>query len=184
VDEFGGGDGLDTFEPPKKKKPALGSKKPAKPAATEDAEMKDEEKQPAAPRAPAARKAAPPSSSDRPKAAAGPSKAPSAPVVQEEDLGSGLSKEEAIDKVSEYFDAATVAKFEEAKWQDKQEGFNELKEQITERQPPAQILEAVAKFVKARMKDFKESNINLLKCIVDIFNCMATSCETMSKRTM
>ena len=34
------------------------------------------------------------------------------------------------------------------------------------------------------MKDFKVSNVNLLKAIVDIFNHMATSTETMSKRTM
>ena len=146
--------------------------------------MEDEGAPTPPPRKAAPAKKPPALSSDKPKAAAGSGKAPSAPVVQDEDLGSGLSKEEAIDKVSEYFDASSVAKFEEAKWQSKQEGFNELKEQITERQPPAQILEAVAKFVKARMKDFKESNINLLKCIVDIFNTMATSCETMSKRTM
>jgi len=42
----------------------------------------------------------------------------------------------------------------------------------------------VAKFVKARTKDFKVSNVNVLKAIVDIFNFMATSCETMSKRTI
>ena len=95
-----------------------------------------------------------------------------------------MSKEEAIDKVTDFFDAGNVAQFDSAKWQDQVEGFNGLKTEISEKEPPAQILEAVAKFVKAKMKDFKVSNVNLLKGIVDIFNHMATSCETMSKRTM
>jgi hypothetical protein len=45
-------------------------------------------------------------------------------------------------------------------------------------------LEAVAKFIKARMKDFKESNINLQKGIIDTWNVMATESETMSKRSL
>jgi hypothetical protein len=35
------------------------------------------------------------------------------------------------------------------------------KKEIVEKQPSPVILEAVAKFVKAKMKDWKESNINL-----------------------
>jgi hypothetical protein len=45
-------------------------------------------------------------------------------------------------------------------------------------------LEAVAKFIKARMKDFKESNINLQKGIIDTWNVMATESESMSKRSL
>lgn len=66
-------------------------------------------------------------SSAKPKTTAATStKGPSAPVIQDEDVGSGCSKEEAIEKVQGFFDAGTVAKFEDAKWQVKQEGFNEL----------------------------------------------------------
>ena len=36
--------------------------------------------------------------------------------IQEEDIGSGMSKEQAIEQVSGFYDAAHVAKFEEAKW--------------------------------------------------------------------
>ena len=35
----------------------------------------------------------------------------------------GLRKEEAIEKVQAFYDAGHVAKFEEAKWQDKCEAF-------------------------------------------------------------
>lgn len=94
---------------PKKTKPkGLGQKPVKKPAA--DAEMHEEQKEAKAP------PKRPALSSDKPKAAGGAGKAPSAPVVQEEDLGAGLSKEEAIDKVNDYFDASNVAKFEDAKW--------------------------------------------------------------------
>ena len=95
-----------------------------------------------------------------------------------------MSKEDAIEKVEEFFSSDVVAKFEDAKWQEQVEGFNGLKAEIEEKQPPSQILEAVAKFVKARMKDFKVANANLMKAIVDIFNCMATTCDTMQKRTI
>ena len=73
------------------------------------------------------KKAPPTLSSAAPKKAGGGSgKGSSAPQVQEEDLGSGLSKEEAIDKVTEFYDAGHVKNFEEAKWQTKQEGFKGL----------------------------------------------------------
>ena len=37
-----------------------------------------------------------------------------------------MSKEEAIDKVEQFYAAEHVSKFEEAKWQDKVEGFKGL----------------------------------------------------------
>ena len=45
------------------------------------------------------------------------------------------------------------------------------------------MLEAVSKFVKAKMKDFKESNINLMKEIVATYTCIATNCDAINKRT-
>lgn len=45
------------------------------------------------------------------------------------------------------------------------------------------MLEAVSKFVKAKMKDFKESNINLMKEIVQTYICIATNCDAINKRT-
>lgn len=113
---------------PKKKPPPNIGKKPVskKKPVEEDAEMINE--------SPAPPKKAPPAlSSAKPKAACAPSKGPSGPVIVEEDLGQGLSKEEAIEKVLEFFDSSTVKKFEEAKWQTKLEGFNELQEQIKEK---------------------------------------------------
>lgn len=44
------------------------------------------------------------------------------------------------------------------------------------------MLEAVAQFIKAKMKDWKESNINLQKAIPALFDCIATNCTTLNKR--
>jgi hypothetical protein len=46
----------------------------------------------------------------------------------EDDHGQGLSPEEALEKVQDVFDASTLKKFDDAKWQVKLEGFNELQE--------------------------------------------------------
>ena len=45
------------------------------------------------------------------------------------------------------------------------------------------MLEAVSKFVKAKTKDFKESNINLMKEIIATFNSIAQNCDAINKRT-
>ena len=45
------------------------------------------------------------------------------------------------------------------------------------------MLEAISKFVKAKMKDFKESNINLMKEIIATYTCIATHCDAVNKRT-
>lgn len=85
--------------------------------------MNDESEPPKAPAKPkgppaAAAKKAPALSSDAPpKKTVSSGKAPSAPVVKDEDIGAGLSKEDAIDLVSDFFSAGNVAKFEDAKWQ-------------------------------------------------------------------
>lgn len=146
---------FETSAPKRKPPPGLG-KKPVK-KAKPDAEMKDEEEKK-------------PASSTVKRAA--PTKGPTAPVIQEEDLGSGLSKEEAEEKVAEFFSADVVSKFDSAKWQDKKEGFEGLKEEIIEKQPSKVIIEAVAKFVKSKMKEFKESNINLMKGSVELWLCI------------
>lgn len=161
---------LDNFAPPKKvaKPPArLANKAAAKPSA--DVEMKDEsETLDSAPAMAPPKKKAPPNIGQKPapKAASKPAavtKAPTGPKIEEEDLGSGLDKEAAIEKVKETFDAAHVAKFEEAKWNLKVEGFTGIQEQIAEMKPDAVVIEALCKFIKAKMKDWKESNLNLMK---------------------
>lgn len=59
----------------------------------------------------------------------------------------------------ENFPAGIATKFEDAKWNVKVEAFAELQDELTDKE--ADMIEAAAKFVKIKMKDWKESNINL-----------------------
>lgn len=46
------------------------------------------------------------------------------------------------------------------------------------------MVEATAKFIKARMKDWKESNINLMKESLNTMLCMTQHCENIPKRAI
>lgn len=109
-DAFGGGGG--GFSKPLAKKPALGGRPKKAAAAAPDAEETKAEESAApkrgGPPAPRAAKA--------PAAASGPIKTIKASDIVEEDLGPGMSKETAIEKVTGFYDAQYVNAFEEAKW--------------------------------------------------------------------
>jgi hypothetical protein len=108
------GDEVMSFESKPKRAPPKGIGIKPKKKTDEDEDMKDE--------TPPSRKAP----VSKPRAAASSSKGPSVPVINDEDVGNGCSKEEAVDKVNDFFDASTVKKFEDAKWQTKLEAFAEL----------------------------------------------------------
>ena len=50
--------------------------------------------------------------------------------------------------------------------------------------PPQDVIEAIAKFVKMKMKDWKESNINLCKEAVNLLKTIAANCEKVNKRAV
>lgn len=51
-------------------------------------------------------------------------------------------------------------------------------------QPAQDVIEALAKFIKIKMKDWKESNINLIKETIALFNIVASSCEKVNRRAV
>ena len=106
------------------------------------------------------------------------------PVLKDEDEGSGLSKEEAIEKVQEYYDKTIISKFDEADWKAKVEGFKGIQDQIESQKPDSVILEATARFIKAKMKDWKESNINLMKEAIATLKKMTECCDRLPKRAV
>jgi hypothetical protein len=106
------------------------------------------------------------------------------PVSKDEDEGSGLSKEEAIEKVQEYYDKTIISKFDEADWKAKVEGFKGIQDQIESQKPDSVILEATARFIKAKMKDWKESNINLMKEAIATLKKMTECCDRLPKRAV
>jgi hypothetical protein len=94
---------------------------------TEDAGMMEQPKAPVVKKPPPniGKKPEPKPKAEVAKPAAKPA-AKGTAVAGEEDESGGLSKEEAIEKVESFYSAECVAKFEEAKWQDKVEGFKEM----------------------------------------------------------
>ena len=178
--DAGGDDGLMEFDmgggmgggmsAPKRKPPNIGKKPPtrkekeaaaAAAAAAGEEEPKEEKKAPAPPKRAFGEK---PATASKPAASGGGGgKTVKATDIQEEDVGEGLSKDQAIEKVSDFYDGEHVSKFEDSKWQVKVEGFQGLKAQIEELKPDATMVEATVKFIKARMKDWKESNLNMMK---------------------
>ena len=58
-----------------------------------------------------------------------------------------------------------------------------LKLEITEKNISSQKTgELILNFVKIKMKNFKESNINLMKCIVDMCNFITIEMKLINKR--
>jgi hypothetical protein len=172
---------------PKKGPPArFAAKTAVQPDA--DEEMKDETvpvvvKKPA-PKPKEEEKKAPakPAAAAKPGATAG---APKGPSIQEENVGEGLSKEEAEARFVETFSADIVANLEDSKkWNEKQEGYKALQQSIIEMQPEPVVLEAVVKYVRDRTKQWKESNINIIKEVIALFTVMAQQTEKLNKRSV
>jgi hypothetical protein len=51
-------------------------------------------------------------------------------------------------------------------------------------QPESIILEAVVKYVRDKTKQWKESNINIIKEVIALFNVMAQQTEKLNKRSV
>jgi hypothetical protein len=55
---------------------------------------------------------------------------------------------------------------------------------MSESQPDSVLIEAVVKYTKNNLKDWKESNINYIKAAVALFTTIAGSCENLNKRSV
>lgn len=62
--------------------------------------------------------------------------------------------------------------------------FKGLGEQIIELQPAQDVIESVVKFTKSKMKDWKESNLNLIKESIALFLLISLNCEKINKRAV
>jgi hypothetical protein len=55
--------------------------------------------------------------------------------------------------------------------------------EVEELKPTADVVEGLAKFIKSRLKDWKESNLNIIKETIALFNKVSLSCEKVNKRS-
>lgn len=85
----------------------------------------------------------------------------------------------------ETFSPEITANLEDSmKWNEKQQGYKAMAAAIIEMQPSSEIIEAVVRFTKMKMKDWKESNINLIKEAIALFTAIAQNCEKLTKRSV
>lgn len=99
---------------------------------------------------------------------------PKPPVIADEDQGGGMSKEEVEAKITSNFPPEVVELFEDTKkWNEKVEGYKGLAAGLISSQPPSDLIEAVVRFTKTKMKDWKESNVNIVKEAIALFTTIA-----------
>ena len=168
-----------------KKKPVAPAKPKPKPAAAAETAKADTKNEDVEMTEPVSKP--PPNIGKKPAPAAKPAPAKPAPKVaqdQGDDDAGGLSPEEAIDKINEYFDAEIIALFEDSKWQERQKALVSMQEQIAADKPDAQFIEAMARFLKAKSKGWKESNAVLIKEFIAVFQCFCDNCERIPKRAL
>ena len=121
----------------------------------------------------------PPAQKARPKTA---KPAGKKPKIQVEDSGPGVAKEDAEAIINEKVPASIVKQFEEAKWQDKKEAYTKLAEWLNEQEYSNENFEATFWFVKIKMKEWKEKNVNIVKAALQCISDIVTASEGMSKR--
>lgn len=169
----------DAPKPVKKPPPNIGKKPEPK--------KKDDDGDEPAEKTDAAPKKGPPAlSSSKPAASSGgggPGKPMTPEMVVEEDLGPGMAKETAMAKCEEFYPADVLAKIaEENKWQEKVEGIQGIVKHIEEQKPDSVIVEATTRYIKAKMKDWKESNLNMKKEAVNVIAAMCANCDDIPKK--
>ncbi len=71
------------------------------------------------------------------------------------------------------FGASAVKPFEAAKWQDKVAGYEALADKLFEEGIPIDMFEHCIRFIKGKQRDWKESNMNLVKaCLNFMLRCI------------
>lgn len=104
------------------------------------------------------------------------------PKVQVEDTGPGVAKEDAENIMNEKAPGEILKQFEESKWQDKKEAYTKLAVWLLQQEYSNELYEATFWFIKIKMKEWKEKNVNIVKaalqCICDIIK----DSQAMSKR--
>lgn len=146
------------------------------PKQAKDVEMLEEEKKPAASKAPSR---APPAEKARPKTA---KPAGKKPKIQVDDSGPGVAKEDAENILNEKAPAGILKQFEESKWQDKKEAYTKLAAWISEEEYSNELFEASFWFIKIKMKEWKEKNVNIVKAALQCISDVIKATECMSKR--
>lgn len=104
------------------------------------------------------------------------------PQEAEEDVGAAITPEDAESVIASLIPNETLEKLKESAWKEKQAGLQLLLEWVTANQSVAsENNEAIMRFVKSTVKDWKENNVNVNKSAFDLFTFIASNCN-LTKR--
>jgi len=101
--------------------------------------------------------------------------------VKLEDIGNICSFESAEEIVSNSVPREILEEFYTGTWKEKQKKLQDLKEWLERNQPDENLVEALAVWLKGKLKDFKEKNSNILKETLDLLTQLANS-TTITKK--
>ena len=73
--------------------------------------------------------------------------------------------------------------FGESKWQDKVQGYEKLTDWLFEEGIPLDMIEHSFRFIKGQQRDWKESNMNLIKAALNHMNKVIDSAHRVGKRS-
>ncbi|CAG9332562.1 unnamed protein product [Blepharisma stoltei] len=107
---------------------------------------------------------------------------PSAPSGEEE-LGTAISAEDAETVISSLIPTEVFTKLKDSAWKEKQSGLQLLQEWASTNIPVAsENNEALSRFIKSTVKDWKENNFNVNKAAFELITYLAQNCN-ITKRS-
>lgn len=92
---------------------------------------------------------------------------PKNPKMTEKDFQPGESKDEVEQIMSDRAPASTLKLFNQDKWNEKVVGYEELATYLHSEGIPLDLIEHSVRFIKLKQKDWKESNMNLVKAALN-----------------
>eukprot|EP01022_Parablepharisma_sp_SALTPOND_P032949 TRINITY_DN878_c0_g1_i1.p1 TRINITY_DN878_c0_g1~~TRINITY_DN878_c0_g1_i1.p1 ORF type:complete len:2064 (+),score=290.39 TRINITY_DN878_c0_g1_i1:8288-14479(+) len=102
--------------------------------------------------------------------------------VKIEDVGTVISKEEAEKVVLEKIPIEITKDFEAAEWKERQKRLQELNAWVLNNlSSDPDLAEALAVWLKSKLKDFKESNINIVKEAFALIQTITSTIEVTKK---
>lgn len=91
---------------------------------------------------------------------------------------------EATSIVEGFYHKENVDCFKAKDWKGKVEGFLGFQHEIPVNKPDVVTIEATVRFIKSNMKDWKESNMNMIKESINMFLKFIEHCEKVPKRAV
>jgi len=104
-------------------------------------------------------------------------------AMQKEDENNEISEEEAIQILSEKMPGEIISGLSKPEWKERVQTLQNMHQFIQENSDKvdSKFTDALSRFIRIKLKDFKESNINILKEAISLLNLVAETCAVSKK---